>query len=694
MDKIRKWMSIMAIVGTVLVTGVFCYMPIREVIKEYQKKTVSMEAVQSIGSVEDSAQQLQENMTNASENMPEDNGTNNGTGNGTDTAAEELPQVVLLIRDDKQKLQTSLWKNEEGICYVFLPGFAKDKALQVAELEDNGYFTLGDQTFYESDVIEGLKYEEAYSFTLFDKEGAEVLSAPLIFMYSSELPVISLTTKSGSMEQIDAKKGQEESGAVTLFAQDGALLYEGEAESIRGRGNSTFGLLKKPYQFKLKKSADLFGFGEAKGWNLLADGYDETKLRNQIVFDLAAELGMEYTPDGRCVDVYCNGVYHGVYYLCEKIEIGEGRVEIADMEEYTHAVYSQTELENLETVEAEDGSRKWTTSEVGAEDISGGYLFERELVDRYQQKDAGFVTEQGDAYVLSGPRHATREQVNYIADYVQEFQDALWERGGVHKETGKHYSEYIDMDSFVNKYLLEEVSRNYDGGVTSSFFYKKPDAQGGKLYAGPAWDYDVAFGNCNLDKIVANPIGLSELNDHIYVTEVFAKLYEKEDFREKVIQTYEEKVMPYLNGLLEKGIDELSKETMQAVRLDSIRWEALSNRYQYYEEYDNEIRYLKYFIEERKAFLEEVWLDGEIYHSVTFMVDGLPWKEIYVKDGEAMGTAPMPIRYSSLFMGWYSEKYDVPYDEFKPVYEDMVFYSVWQQLDVEEVVIVTGTEDE
>lgn len=74
------------------------------------------------------------------------------------------------------------------------------------------------------------------------------------------------------------------------------------------------------------------------------------------------------------------------------------------------------------------------------------------------------------------------------------------------------------MDSFVKKYLIEEITRNYDGGVTSSFFYKASDAEGGKLYAGPVWDYDVSFGNCNLDKIVSNPVGISKLNDHIYGT--------------------------------------------------------------------------------------------------------------------------------------------------------------------------------
>lgn len=667
MEKIRKWMTIMAVIGTVLVTALFCYMPVREIIKESKKISISLKQEKTIGNPEDVVKEA---------------------ASIADTG-RELSFVRFEISSDSEKVQTTIWQSKEGICYVFLPGFAKQEKVQIAKIEDKGYFTLGKQNFYEKDEFFDIAYEEAYEFTFYDKNGKTVLSAPLIFLYSSDLPVLMLSTKSESMEAIDAQKGVEEAGEIKLFDENGVLLYQGEADSISGRGNSTFGLVKKPYQFQLKEGADLFGFGKAKEWNLLADGYDETKLRNQIVFGLARELEMEYTPEGVSVDVYCNGVYYGVYFLCEKVQVGEERVEIADMEEYTNAVYSKQELQNLESVENDDGSLRWTTSEVEAEDISGGYLLERELEQRYHEEKSGFITDQGDVYALQSPKYATREQVNYIADYMQEFQDALWEEDGVNKEKGKHYSEYIDMDSFVKKYLIEEITRNYDGGVTSSFFYKASDAEGGKLYAGPVWDYDVSFGNCNLDKIVSNPVGISKLNDHIYGTEVFARLYEKEEFFERVVSLYEQKALPYLNTLLEGGIDALADQMAQAVKLDSIRWEALENRYQYYEEYENSIRYLKYYIDARKEFLSEVWLEGAVYHCITFMVDGEAFKKIYVKDGETAGLEPIPSRYSSIFLGWISEKRGVPYDEYKPVYEDMTFCATWQELSEEEVVIVS-----
>lgn len=151
-------------------------------------------------------------------------------------------------------------------------------------------------SFREGDVIREIPWEEAYEFVLRDKEGEELLHAPLIFMHSSNLPVLALSTESGSMEWINEEKGNEETGEVMLWNEKGEICCQERAGSIRGRGNSTWGLSKKPYQFKLEEKADFFGFGESGSWNLLADGYDETKLRNRIAFGLAHALGMAYTP--------------------------------------------------------------------------------------------------------------------------------------------------------------------------------------------------------------------------------------------------------------------------------------------------------------------------------------------------------------------------------------------------------------
>ena len=219
------------------------------------------------------------------------------------------------------------------------------------------------------------------------------------------------------------------------------------------------------------------------------------------------------------IDLYLNGVYQGNYFLTEKIRVDENGVAIRDMEKALEEAYSAQELDKLKLCQNEDGSRKWADTQLpeGAqEDISGGYLFERELLSRFKTEISGFMTDQGDCYTLQSPLYASREQVDYIADLMQEFQDACEEADGVHPVTGKHYSEYIDVDSFIQKYLVEEITKNYDGGVTSSFFYKPQDSVSTRIFAGPVWDYDVALGNCNLDRIASNPLGVTKLNDHGY----------------------------------------------------------------------------------------------------------------------------------------------------------------------------------
>lgn len=596
---------------------------------------------------------------------------------------EPLPEITLSLENDTHNFHVTLWQSDTGTCYFFLPGFAKDTGLLLKDHDNNAIY-INDVQIQETDVLQGISEEDSYTLSVLDPEGNILLHRTLLFMYSSSLPVMSLTTKSGNLEYINADKSHEEPGTTALFDETGHTLYEGSVKAIRGRGNSTWGLSKKPYQFKLNEEADFFGFGQASSWNLIANGYDQTKLRNQIATNLATELGMDYVPEGQMIDLYINHTYYGNYYLTEKIRVDEEGVAIRDMDTYVNDAYNTGELGKLERLANEDGSRKWVATDIEPDDISGGYLLERELSTRFETEASGFVTTQGDCYTLQSPAYASRSQVDYIADLMQAFQDAVAQEDGIHPITGRHYSEYIDINSFAQKYLVEEISKNYDGGVTSSFFYKPDDSVSEKIFAGPIWDYDVAFGNCNLDRIASNPIGITRLHDHVYGTELFAQLYDQEDFYDHMVTLYERQALPYLNNLLDTGLDEMVAQSRASVAMDRARWETPENRYQYYQEYDNSVRFLRYFIEQRRNFLSEVWLEGVSYHNLTFVVDEEVWQIYCIKDGELPPGEPVPIRYNSLslFMGWVSEN-GVPYDMYKPIYEDITFHATWQELPAE-----------
>ena len=591
-----------------------------------------------------------------------------------------LPEITLSLDEDVSGFQVNLWRSSDGTCYFFLPGFAKDKGL-VLKTNSNHRIYINHVEITETDILCGILDQSTHDLSVTDTEDNLLLEGPVIFLYSSSLPVMSLTTRSGNMDYIHADKTNEEAGTAALFGEDGSTLYNGSAKSICGRGNSTWGLSKKPYQIKLNEEADFFGFGSAQSFNLLANGYDQTKLRNQIAEELAEELGMDYVPQGQMIDLYINHTYYGNYYLTEKIRVDEEGVAIQNMDTYVNDANNSRELEKLERKQNEEGTRKWVETDVEPDDISGGYLWERELDARFETEISGFVTSQGDCYTLQSPAYATENQVNYIADIMQEFQNAAAAADGINPITGRHYIEYIDIDSFAQKYLVEEISKNYDGGVTSSFFYKPDDSVSRRIFAGPIWDYDVAFGNCNLDRIASNPAGITRLQDHVYATGLFADLYEQEDFYRHMVTLYREKALPYLNDLLDHRLDEMVSQSRASIAMDRVRWEDNENRYQYYEEYDNSVRFLKYFIEQRRNFLNEVWLEGANYHNLSFVVDGEVWQRYCIKDGELPTDEPVPVRYASnsLFMGWLSEN-GVPYDMYKPIYEDITFYAVWQEL--------------
>lgn len=574
------------------------------------------------------------------------------------------------------------YKGSGDCCYVFLPGYVSGDGWEITASGDGMSLTLETeagslQTGENGGVmLPSLDWEKAYPLTL--TEGEEVLlEGELKFLRSSRLPVLELAMEEEELERIQGEKEALAAGLMTVTGEDGQPLGRMVVEEIRTRGNSTWSLEKKAYQFKLEEKSDLFGMGEAKTWILLANGFDETGLRNAIALDMAKAAGLAFTPEWQFVDLYINGNYQGSYLLCEKVQTGENRVAIRDLEALNQAagVYEET------VVESEDGTLRYVEGAAAGEDISGGYLIERELEERYHEENSGFRLKSGDCFVLKSPAYATREQAAYIRDLMQRIENAVFAEDGIDPESGSRYSELLDVDSFVRKYLVEEVSKNYDGGVTSAFYYKPEDAVSTRLMAGPVWDYDAAFGNCTLDEINSNPAGVTELSDHIFGTDLYTALMDQEAFRTAVFDCYEKVFRPVMQQLLDGGIQDYADRTRASMRMDHLRWEEMNNRYQYYESYEDNIRYLEYFIRKRMEFLDEVWLDGEVYRTVTLQVDGLNWRKYYVKDAALLGELAVPFLNDHLFVGWYRAGTDKKYDPYRPIYEDMLLEARWQTIE-------------
>ncbi|MCR5212807.1 MAG: CotH kinase family protein [Eubacterium sp.] len=235
-------------------------------------------------------------------------------------------------------------------------------------------------------------------------------------------------------------------------------------EYVRGRGTSSWFIPdKKPYKVKLDKGVDLFGMGKNKHWVLLANALDSTNLRNKVTYWIGQEMGMDYVSKSIPVEVVMNGEYYGLYYLTEQVRVGKTRVNIDELKE------------------KDDSQDK----------ISGGYLLAMDP-DNQSVTDEMFTTTRDVKFEYDTPdflEYSNDVQRNYICNYLQKTENAIFGQD-FKDENGVSYKDYMDLQSAVDYWLIQQFTRNGDGFRTSStYLYKKRD---GKLYWGPIWDFDVS----------------------------------------------------------------------------------------------------------------------------------------------------------------------------------------------------------
>lgn len=281
------------------------------------------------------------------------------------------------------------------------------------------------------------------------------------------LPQLSITTDNGA--EVTSREIYVP-GDYVLKDESRTILLQGRTE-IKGRGHSTWDMPKKPYHIKLATSSALLGMPANRHWALLANYADKTLLRNDLTFQISQWMGMEYTPRSTFVDVELNGVYLGVYQLTEHIRIAPDRVNIPELK----------------------------VADTTPDRITGGYLIEidetRGEVFCYDSPRFGSAM----PFCLKNPETLLNvgweSQRAYIEQYLKDTEDAIFGDNFTNPTTGLGYASYIDVDSLVQYYLVNELVRNVDGDLRrSTYLYKKRD---GKLTFGPVWDFDLAAGNAN-----------------------------------------------------------------------------------------------------------------------------------------------------------------------------------------------------
>lgn len=436
-------------------------------------------------------------------------------------------------------------------------------------------------------------------------------------MYSGNIASMFIDTTARNLEYINESKEHVDSGEYILFDEKGKYSNYGEIETIACRGNASFDdTLKKSYIMKFKDYADLFGFGESKKWLLISNYYDRTLMRNMLVNELTEKMEMLYTPQMEYVDLYINGEYIGNYLLTEKVEVAENRVDIYNLEEATEQLNADEEFKSENRITENVGELiniKWNEVDVEPENYEGGYLLELEMPERYLVEISGFLTSRKQPVVIQSPKYVSYNQVEYIANMYQDFENAIFAENGVNQVTGRHYKDYIDIESFVKHYLIDEISKQLDASGTSFYMYKPLESE--KLFAGPIWDYDKSFG-CNYERAgvkMSEPEGMYAAVRK-YEADVWYALYQQDDFRDNIQQMYWQKTRGVVEEISLNWIADTKERIEDSAIMNSVRWhseEEVADISDKIDNFEGAVFFLSDFINRRLQFLDQEWQQAE-----------------------------------------------------------------------------------
>lgn len=530
----------------------------------------------------------------------------------------------------------SLWEKEDGRFYVFLPAYADRKQVTIDLHTQNPLQING---IGISDGMDCSSFSLDTPYLISWRAWGRLHQREIVFMQSANVPAMYIDTQYGNMDHIHQEKGNKETGRMTVYRTDGSLEYAGQLESIQGRGNFTWlSYDKKAYSVKLSERTDLLGLGEAQKWILLANAGDPTNLRNKIVYEFADAVGLSYSPDSTWADVYLNGEYAGLYLLSERNEVHEERVDVT-----------------------EDGS----------------ILISMEVGSKLEAQGIPSVTTNAmQAFRVHYPAEWNTGFDPWIHTVLQSAENAILSETGIDPVTEKHWLELIDMESWVKKYLIEEIFANGDAGAISQFFYMDGNLQDGKLYAGPVWDYDRTMGNpvawhllsprtFYANRTHANP-------DH--PTPWFSALYQKPEFYLNIRRFYQQLFRPKLEELLNRSIYVYADQIHKASKMNDIRWFTHENNS------DTEFRVIVDYMNERIKVMDALWIEERPYYRVRADQSlGANYANYIVFQGETLDTLPVFEDSENLhFAGWYCKGTNEPFDLEKPVTEDMEIYAKWQ----------------
>ena len=415
---------------------------------------------------------------------------------------------------------------------------------------------------------------------------------------------MNINTDDGTFPQ---NKNDYIQGSISITDQSKEeVLLPSSTMGIKLRGNSTLEGKKKPFKIKFDKKQSLFGLKKAKKWVLLANYFDKTNVRNYLAYLMGRKMtNLSFQPSSIFVDVYFNDQYYGLFLLTEQMEAKEGRVEVEDIKNsdgidsffFEADARAADELRGLE-------DKAWFRV--------GNYV----MAPKYPDPD-DYVEAQGN---LESEDEAVRTKAQ---EFITQFEkDTQWLKAfttsaldAVHTHTA--YDKYIDVESFIDYYLIEEFFKNVDVGSTSQYYYIDQGEENPVIHAGPVWDFDISSG------VTGNPNPYyTYINTPLFVRErdQFTKyLFRDASFSERVRIRYnqlrEEVFLGVFNDLanIKEILSVAQERNLNRWPLTYYVKEAWIEQYAYGDDYcalpDLNAHYdhLENFLRERLALLDDVY---------------------------------------------------------------------------------------
>ena len=362
-----------------------------------------------------------------------------------------------------------------------------------------------------------------------------IFLASLIFFAATKdtgLPRIDVYTEGGA--EITSKEDYVNC-TVSLSGTAEEYCIDEASAGIRGRGNSTWMNPKKPYRIKFDEKTSVFGEKKNKSWVLLAMYMDSSLIKDRLAFTVADSLGTDvFVPSYNYVELYLNGKYQGLYLLTDQVDENSGRTDVKeDFAEGDAEVPFLVELDAYAPDEGDEGVAWFSVS---------GYSY----TVKYPEADERY----------------TDVQFEYIRNYIATV-DSLCRKPGV---TLAELSEYVDMDSFIDFYIVKELMGDPEINWKSVYMSKSID---GKLKMGPVWDFDWSvIGPSTGD----DRNSLEDKYDHLYSDgNWFRALYDgSPEFREALAKRWSE-----ARGIITATLDSVKadKDSLNKAALrERVRW--------------------------------------------------------------------------------------------------------------------------